>query len=227
MPMTNPADRWRHQTSAAPHAPSHDPLTPGLPLQQGQTAMNIGGSDDNFQAYTSHSAGGVNPWIAIAVAFIVLIFSGPIFGSLYPIAAAPAAAAYFATKGALHAVMPRLDVNDRRPFAMLAALVVFWFMCRLDHRLAARIAPYRRARHVARVLLIAAFLTPSTISANGRNGWMPRSTFELRLLVTDSRFLMAIAFWAVVAHLFLVRAKVTRARWDRALEFVRLRPKSL
>jgi uncharacterized protein YcsI (UPF0317 family) len=29
--MTNPDDRWRHQTSAAPHAPSHDPLTPGLP----------------------------------------------------------------------------------------------------------------------------------------------------------------------------------------------------
>jgi hypothetical protein len=100
-------------------------------------------------------------------------------------------------------------------------------MSRLDHRLAASIAPYRLARHVARVILIAMLLTLSTISENGRNGWMPRSAFELRLLFADSRFLPVMAVSAVVAHLFLVRAKVIRARWERGLEFVRLRPKSL
>lgn len=220
--MTNPEDRWRHQTSAAPHAPSHDPLTPGLPLQHGSPAMNIG-SDDAFPAYT----GGVNPYLLLVVGFIVLVFSGPIFGTLYPLAAVPAAAAYFATKGVLRAIAPSMDVSSQRPFALLATLVVFWFMSRLDHRLAARVAPYRLARHVARVFLIAAFLTPSTISQPGRSGWMPRSIFELRLLLTDPRVLITMAFWAVVAHLFLVRAKGTRARWDRALEFVRLRPKSL
>jgi hypothetical protein len=41
------------------------------------------------------------------------------------------------------------------------------------------------------------------------------------------RFLPVMAVWAVIAHLFLMRAKVTQARWDAALEFVRLRPKSL
>jgi hypothetical protein len=225
MPMTNPDDRWRHQTSAAPHAPSHDPLTPGLPLQ-GQPAMNIGGSDD-ASAYPVNSGPGVNIWVLIAGGFIVLIFSGPIFGTLYPLAAVPAAMAYFAVKGALHVVMPNLDVNDQRPFALLATIVVFWFMSRVDHRLAARVAAYRLTRHVARVFLIAAFLTPSTISEPGRNGWMPRSAFELQLLVTDRRVLVAMAFWMVVAHLLLVRAKGTRAKWDRVLELVRLRPKGL
>jgi len=224
MPMTNPDDRWRHQTSAAPHAPSHDPLTPGLPLH-GQPAMNIGGSEDT--SYPMYPGAGVNIWVLIAVGFIVLIFSGPIFGTLYPLAAVPAAAAYFAVKSALHVVMPTLDVSDRRPFALLATIVVFWFMSRVDHRLAARVAPYRRARHVARVVLIAAFLTPSTISEPGRNGWMPRSLFELQLLVTDRRVLVVMAFWMVVAHLFLVKAKGTRAKWDRVLEAVRLRPKGL
>src|SRR5689334_24837672 len=30
--MTTSQDRWRHQQPAAPHAPAHDPVTPGLPL---------------------------------------------------------------------------------------------------------------------------------------------------------------------------------------------------
>lgn len=221
--MTNPEDRWRHQTSAAPHAPSHDPLTPGLPLHQGQPASNIGGADYDVPAYT----GGFNPWLLIAIGFIVFIFSGPIFGTLYPMAAAAAAATYFAVHGALQAAMSGLDVSDRRPFALLSAVVVFWFMSRLDHRLAARIAPYRLTRHVARVILMAAFLTMQTISQNGRSDWMPRSMFELQLLLANRRFLIVMAFWAVVAHLILVRAKDFRAFWDRGLEFVRLRPKSV
>ena len=187
--------------------------------------MNIGGSED-ASAYPVSGA-GVNIWVLIAGGFIVLIFSGPIFGTLYPLAAVPAAVAYFAVKGALHAVMPNLDVNNQRPFALLATIVVFWFMSRLDHRLAARVAPYRLARHVARVFLIAAFLTPSTIDRNGPGGWMPRSMFELQLLLVDRRVVIAMAFWMVVAHLFLVKAKGTRAKWDRVLEAVRLRPKGL
>jgi hypothetical protein len=99
-------------------------------------------------------------------------------------------------------------------------------MSRLDHRLAARIAPYRLARHVARVILIGVFLTPSTISPLGRS-WIPRSSFELRLVLADRRIYVVILFWAIVAHLILVRAKGFHAKWDRGLEFVRLRPKSL
>ena len=93
--------------------------------------------------------------------------------------------------------------------------------------LAARIAPYRLTRHVARVILIAAFLTPSTISEPVRSGWMPRSMLELRVLLADQRIYIVMIFWAIVAHLVLLRAKGFHARWDRGLEFVRLRPKSL
>jgi hypothetical protein len=40
--MTNPRDRWRHQTSAAPHVPAHDPITPGLPLQESMQHGSFG-----------------------------------------------------------------------------------------------------------------------------------------------------------------------------------------
>ena len=226
--MTNPNDYWRHQQSAAPHAPPHAPQAPGLPLQPGQPAMNIGGGDDAFPVDARlGDPMAVNMWLMIACAFIVAVFSAPIFGSLYPMATAAAAAAYFAMDGALHAIMPRLDDSSRLPFVGAATLVVFWFMSRLDHRLAATILPYRLVRHVARVVLIAILLTLNTISEPGRNGWMPRSLFEVRLVLADSRFLPVMAVAAVIAHLFLTRAKRTRARWDRGLEFVRLRPKSL
>jgi len=226
--MTNPNDRWRHQQSAAPHAPQHSPLTPGLPLQPGQPAMNIGGGDDAFPVSDrSGDPTAINVWLMIAGAFIVAVFSGPIFGSLYPLATGTAAAAYFAMDGMLHSIMPRLDDSSRLPFVGGATLVVFWFMSRLDHRLAATIPPYRLVRHVARVVLIAILLTLNTIGLPGRNGWMPRSLFEVRLVLADRRFLPVMAVAAVIAHLFLTRAKGMRARWDRGLEFVRLRPKSL
>jgi len=225
--MTNPNDYWRHQQGAAPHAPPHAPQTPGLPLQQGQSAMNISGGDDAFPVRTDGDPIAMQIWLKIAGAFIVVLFSGAIFGSLYPLATGTAAAAYFAMDGALHSIMPRLSDSDRLPLVGGATLVVFWFMCRLDHRLAATITPYRVVRHLARVVLIATFLTLNTISEPGRNGWMPRSMFEVRLLFADPRFLPVIAVAAVIAHLFLTRAKTTRVRWDRALEFVRLRPKTL
>jgi hypothetical protein len=223
--MTNPDDYWRHQTSAAPHAPPHDPQIPGLPLDQGQPAVNIGGSE-NFQMPTATgNVGGWNPFLTLANAFIVCLFCVPIFGSLYPMATGAAVATYFAVDRALRAVI--LDDSSRLPFVGVAALVVFWFTSRFDHRLAATFAPYRYARHVARVLLVATFITMQTISVNGRGGWMPRSAFEVEVLVTDHRFLPVMAVAAVIAHLFLTRATGLRERWDRSLEFLRLRPRSL
>jgi hypothetical protein len=195
--MTSPNDYWRHQQSAAPHAPPHAQQTPGLPLQQGQPAMNISGGDDAFPVYTgAGDPAALQIWLKVALGFIVLLFSGVIFGTLYPLATGTAAAAYFAMDGALHSIMPLLSDTDRLPLVGGATLVVFWFMCRLDHRLAATITPYRLVRHVARVVLIATFLTLNTISEPGRNGWMPRSMFEVRLLLADSRFLPVIAVLA-------------------------------
>lgn len=155
-------------------------------------------------------------------AFVVLVFSGPIFGSLYPLAAGVALVAGLVTDGVLRVAARTLDASSRLPIDMLAALVVFWPMMRLDHRLATTVPPYRLARHVARVFLIAAFISMAMANESGGQ-WMPRSIGQLRALA-DSRHLAVMAVAAVFAHWFLTRRGTVHARWDEALGFVRLRP---
>lgn len=217
--MTNPEDRWRHQTSAAPHAPSHDPLTPGLPPQGGQSFGSLGAESNYPDAST---AGGQSGGGFLTAAFVVFLFAAPIFGTLYPLAAASALVAGLVTNAVLAVVARGLDSSGRTPFALLAAAIVFWTMSRLDHRLAERSMIYRGVRHVIRVLLIANFVAITSLNESG--GAMPRSPQAVMAVIGDRRYLPVMLVLAVVAHLVLTRAKGLRARWHSGLQILRLRP---
>jgi hypothetical protein len=223
--MTNPDDWWRHQSPAAPHDRPHDPPTSGLPLQTEPPATSFDPSVDVPVDYTAPpNPVALNAGLALAAAFVVFVLSGLIFPTLYPMASAVALAAGFATNGALQALAPSLDADSRLPFAMLATVIVFWPVMRLDHRLAANLAPYRVVRHVARVFLIASVIT--LMSLNDRAG-LPRSIGQALAVVADPHFLPMLAVVAVLAHLALTKAPRVRALWDDGLELFRLRPSGL
>jgi hypothetical protein len=223
--MTNPDDWWRQQTSAQPHDRPHDRQTAGLPLEKDQSGPSLGPPTDEVVGYTAPP----NPFelqagLILAAAFVVFLFSALIFPTLYPMASVVAVAAGFATNGALRVLAPSLAADSRLPFAMLATVIVFWPVMRLDHRLAATVAPYRILRHIARVFLIACVF--SLISLNDGPG-APRSIAQARLVMADSHFLPVLAVTAVLAHLLLTKASRLRATWDWGLELVRLRPSDL
>jgi hypothetical protein len=186
--------------------------------------MTVGEPSPEVYPASAGAGAGMDGGTILFAAFVVFIFSPVIFGTLYPIATGAALVASFATQGFLRVAAPGTAPDSRLPFAMLAALVVFWPLSRLDHRLAATVPPYRMARHVARVALFAGFCT--LMSLNPSRG-LPRSPIELRMVLANPFALPLFAAIAILTHLFLVRAKRTRAMWDTALEFFRLRPRNL
>jgi RNA polymerase sigma-70 factor, ECF subfamily len=121
--MTNPNDSWRHQSPAAPHAPSHDSLTPGLPLQSSQPFQSLGGPDHSYQpASVGYSAaGGSGAGMLLVRLFVILIFAGPIFGTLYPLATGVALVAGVATNVMLAGSAHSLGVEGRLAVGMIIA----------------------------------------------------------------------------------------------------------
>ncbi|HEX3868071.1 MAG TPA: hypothetical protein VHV78_15015 [Gemmatimonadaceae bacterium] len=227
--MTNPDDRWRHQSSAAPHAPSHDPLTPGLPLQSSQPGMQLG-DGGGAEAYPVYNGEG-NPvlrnlGLALVAACIVLIFSPVIFGTLYPLSTGIAFVSAFIIDFVLRGLAPAMSPEGRLPIDMLAGVIAFWPLCRLDHFFAASHAAYRRGRHVFRIAAFALYTTITTFHESGTS-WGPRSIGEgLRSFVSISH-LIVFGLTALFAQWLLRRARRPREWWEGALELVRLRPKGL
>src|SRR5262249_17740836 len=105
--MTNP-DSWRHQQSAAPHAPPHDPVTPGLPL--GGPTAPLGGEPTTYATPTGSGAGCL-----LGGAIGVALFSFLIFPILYPLPGLIGIAASLATDHYLPRFAPHLDASDRLP----------------------------------------------------------------------------------------------------------------
>lgn len=174
------------------------------------------------QEFSGTTSGGSGGGVIIAAIMLVLVFSGPIFGSLYPLASGAALVAGLATNAVLSISARGLSPEGRLPLSMLAALVVFWPMMRLDYRLAT-FPPYRIARHIVRVVLIGSYFALVTFGDSGGR-WLPTSIAQVRWLVTDQTHLVALVIGAIIGHLVLTRAKRIGARWSSALELVRLRP---
>jgi len=209
--MTDPYyDSWRHQRSAAPH----DRTTLGLPLETEKPTSDAPTPSDpapTRRAQYTQPASGLahDPGILVAEVLFLLVFAGPLFGTLYPLAAGAALATGLVTNGMLRVEAPGLGADGRLPVALLAGAVVFWWASRLDHRFADRVRAYRAVRHVVRVLLLAIALTFWTF---GRGGGDPTGVLPVVLLS------------AVAAHLALTRAHRFREHWHYLLELARLRP---
>jgi hypothetical protein len=222
--MTNPNDSWRHQAPAAPHAPPHDRLTPGLPLDGGASQQPIGVGSEPFRYSGAPSDAALNVGLLLGSIILVVIFSGVIFPSLYPLPSLVAFLGGAVADKVLSVVDPGLDASSRLPIAMLAAAIVFWPMMRLDYRLAAGFAPYRIGRHVLRLFIIGAFSSLSSMADLFRfsftaRGWRP-------VLFSDPEHFITFVVFAVAAHLFLTKATRARGYWTKALTVLRLRPRA-
>ena len=210
--MSNPDD-WRFTSPTPPHAPPHDRQTPGLPTSPGTPSSDAAPFTPNAQA----SSGGCGCAIAVGVA----LFFVPIFACLYPVPAAAAVAAYYASDGFLRA-SASLNSDSRLPITLFAGAVAFWIVSRLEFQLATRVPLYRMVRHVVRVLLIGAFITVAVMNDRGRAG-VPTSVAQFRVLFSSPAYLGVLVFWSAVAHLILTKAARFREQWGAWLEVFRLR----
>src|SRR5215467_12852901 len=189
--MTNPNDYCRHQQSAAPHAPAHDPITPGLPLHSPSPMAPA--ADDAYPASAASSDPyAINPWLMVAAAAIVFVYSGPIFGSLYPLSTGVALIVGFMVNAVLRVGAPSLDAGGRLPFAMLATAVTFWPMMRFDYQLATSVPAYARVRNVVRLVLIGAFFSLAMLDQTGGR-FFPRSFGQFARIFTDPSHLVVFA----------------------------------
>jgi hypothetical protein len=182
-------------------------------------------ADAPFQYTAPPDPRVLNIGLLMAAAFVVFVFSVPIFGTLYPLAVGGAGVTGVATDAVLRHAAPSLDSSDRLPIEMLAGVLVFWVLSRLDHRVAARVRPYRYGRHVAR-LCLASTLT-ATACLNPSNGLVPTSPWQLHAIIANPLFFPVLGVAAIVTHLVLTKATNLRGMWDRGLEIFRLRPKDL
>ena len=218
--MTSGDDRWRHQQSAAPHAPSHDPLTAGLPIGHEPSSSEATPYD---APSVEGGAGAANPLGAIlGTAIVVILFAGPIFGTMYPLTGLSAFVAWLVTNDVLKVVAPQLGAYGRLPFALLAGVIALWIVSRCDHRLADTIPAYRFWRHIARLVLIGVFVAVTSLHEFDHGFW-PQSLGEVGVLLADARFWIGLGVTATIAHLLLKRANGLRTRWHMFLELVRLR----
>ncbi len=215
--MANPDDSWRHQQSAAPHAPAHDPVTPGLPLGQQSSSFDAPSAD---AAPATARSGSGSLGAVLAVGLMLLLFGAPILGTMYPLAAGSAFVVYLLTKNILGA---GLGPDASLPFALLAGLIVLWIVSRRDHRLADASPTYRRVRHIARIVLIGVFVAVTSLHEFDHGSW-PTSMDEAGVIMGDPRFWIGLAVTAVIAHLLLTRAARFRDLWHLCLEPFRLRP---
>lgn len=161
----------------------------------------------------------------MVAAFVVFVFSVPIFGTLYPVAAGGAGITSVATDAILRRAAPNLDSSDRLPVVMVAGVIMFWILSRFDHRVAARVRLYRYGRHVARLCLVSTLT--ATACLNPGNGLVPTSPWQLHAITTNPLFFPVLGVAAIVTHLVLTKATKLRGLWDRGLEISRLRPKDL
>jgi hypothetical protein len=220
--MTNPNDYWRHQQAAAPHAPPHDRVSPGLPLHSPSPMAPA--SDDEYPASVrSGDPYAINPWLMVAAAAIVLVYSGPVFGSLYPLATGVALGAGFFVNAVLRGGAPGLGADGRLPFSMLATAVAFWPMMRLDYRLVTTVPAYARVRHAARLVLIGVFFSLATLDRTGSR-FFPRSFRQVTAIFTDPSHLIVFVIGALGARWMLAKATRLRATWGAAMRFLMLRP---
>jgi hypothetical protein len=219
--MTNSDDLWRHQQGAAPHAQAHDPTTAGLPYGQDTNAASSGGSADAAPSPGGGGGGGI-----FVFAIVTLLFAGPIFGSLYPLAVGSAFATGLLVNVVLSIVAPGLGSDGRLPFALASAVVVFWIMSRRDHRLAATNPTYRRWRHLARLALIGIFLAVTSLHDYDHGFW-PRSFDEVTVLLGDGRFYLLFGIGVAVGHFLLRKPNGLTAFWHSCLTVFKLRPSEL
>lgn len=211
--MSNPDDYWRTRQPAPPHAPPHSKGPAGTPFGQDQPPPLNG--PETYAQPVGSGAG-----VILLMVIFAIVFSWLIFPMLYPLAGFGASAGVFATEVILRTAT-HLSAEARLPIDLLAGLAIFWPLSRMDHRLATNLAPYRYARHAARLVLIAGFFT--LMSLNPVAGF-PRTAWQIQSVAHNPALLPLFAGSALVVHLFLVKARGIRRMWDTVLELARLRP---
>ena len=217
--MTTSEDRWRHQQSAAPHAPAHDALTPGLPLGNNPSWSEPQSSD---APSTAIGTGAPNPISGIVgTALLLILFGAPIFATMYPLTAAAAYVTWLVTNSVLTVATP-LGADGRLVVAMFAGAIALWMVSRRDQELADAVPAYRYWRHIARLVLIGVFVATTSVH-EFEHGFWPRSLGEVGVLLADVRFWIGMVVAAGIAHLLLKRADGIRAKWHLVLELFRLR----
>ena len=157
-------------------------------------------------------------------AFIVLIFSVPIFGSLYPLSTIAGFATAYGTDAVVRHAWPALDPSDRPPIDMLVGAVAFWIASRTDHRVAASLRVYRYGRHALRLVLISS--ATATACLNPSSALVARTPWEMHAIVTNPMFLPILIGTGIAAH-FGLRSSKLRGKWDRGLQIFGLRPRGL
>ena len=161
----------------------------------------------------------------MAASFCVFCLSAPIFGTLYPIPTTVSFLAAFMSDGVLRHALPRWDATDRLPIEILIGVVLFWTLSRWDHRAAAYVAPYRYARHVVRVILIALVVTMTSLNPNG--SMVPTAPWQVVAITSNPVFWPFLIGVAVAAHFGLTKWRWAHREWDNGLKIYRLRPRSL
>jgi hypothetical protein len=151
------------------------------------------------------------------------LFSPIVFGILYPLSASAGFATYVIVKKIVHAVAPTLDIASQRPFALIAAAIVFWTASRRDHRTADKSRQYWLARHVLRVFLLSAYITVNIFhEANG--GFVLPSLRSIPSIFIHPTQIAVMGVVAVGANWFLTKTPRLREWWHIIVQFVNLRP---
>ncbi len=217
----NPNDWWRHQQPAQPHDRPHDTSfgggAPPGPVWGGPIV-------DPPDPMTQISPAGAQLGTIIATFIVCCIFFVPIFGSLYPLAAGSATAAGFIMDAFLRTGMHVMDGTDRLALDLLAAAIVFWITCRLDHRVASLIPPYRWVRHVFRLILFGLFASTPGILSSSTIAWYATLLTRPSLALSDPSMIVPMLLTAALAH-FVITRKGLRQKWHDGLEFFQLRPR--
>src|SRR6185295_2141895 len=120
------------------------------------------GGADYYEPTPGTPGGGTG----LGVFLLAIPFAGPIFGTLYPLASGTALVVGLVVNALLAGMARGLSPEGRAAIALITAIVVFWTMSRLDHRLG-EFLPYRIVRHVIRLALIGAFFSLTVLNESG------------------------------------------------------------
>ena len=209
--------RQNQAWSQAQPTASFDAFSPAAPQTWTPPVYAAGGGGG-----VAGGGGAIAPFrapMAIAVGFFLLLGGFSLMPLIYPIAgivsltvaAAGGYAAFLANASGLTAIIG------------VVALIVFWFLSRVEHRLAVR-RGYRQARHVWRLLAFAAVADVWLMKSAIQQGTI--RVHDLTRAFAHWGNLLVVVVLAGLAHL-LLRSKRLRKTWHLGLEGLRLRPTDL
>ncbi|MDQ6829908.1 MAG: hypothetical protein M3081_13695 [Gemmatimonadota bacterium] len=222
-------DHTRHRSPAPPHDPHTPEHAPGSEQswQKGQTLDPIWGTattDDATSGNVARGGGGSRIGIAAmsAVAFLAAMPTGAqVVACLYPLGAGLAIAVGGAAYLLSSMAVPNAEYGTRVALAVIPALFVWWPASRAEQRFGERRA-YRAARHIARLVLFAAYAY--WLSRRVLGGEWPPSIGVLRRVFVSPAQLGIVAGTVVGVHVVLTRVHALRGIWHVMLWAVWLRP---